>query len=67
MDMSDPYFTMIALSPWYSLLSGVNELPRRKQRGIIKSIERPKGRGIQHLSASGGFNYFKDVPNSTCL
>ena len=31
-----------------------NELPRRKQRGIIKSIERPKGRGIQPLSASGG-------------
>jgi hypothetical protein len=23
-----------------------NELPRRKQRGIIKSVERPKGRGI---------------------
>ena len=24
-----------------------NELPRRKQRGILKSIERPKGRGIK--------------------
>jgi len=24
-----------------------NELPRRKQRGIVKSIERPKGRGIK--------------------
>ena len=32
----------------------INELPRRKQRGIIKSIERPKGRGIQPLS-DGGF------------
>jgi len=27
-----------------------NELPRRKQWGIIKSIERPKGRGIQPLA-----------------
>jgi len=32
-----------------------NELPRRKQRGTIKSIERPNGRGTQPLSASGGF------------
>jgi len=24
-----------------------NELPRRKQRGIFKSNERPKGRGIK--------------------
>jgi hypothetical protein len=24
-----------------------HELPRRKQRGIFKSIERPKGRGIK--------------------
>ena len=32
-----------------------NELPRRKQRGIIKSIERHKRRGIQPLSVSGGF------------
>jgi len=26
--------------------SNFNELPRRKQRGIFKNNERPKGRGI---------------------
>ena len=31
------------------VLGHSNELPRRKQRGIIKSIERPKGRGIKPL------------------
>jgi hypothetical protein len=32
-----------------------NQLPRRKQRGINRNIyNRPKGRGIKPLSASGG-------------
>ena len=29
------------------MLLAKNERPRRKQRGIIKSIERPTGRGVQ--------------------
>jgi len=28
--------------------------PAAEQRGILKSIERPKGRGIEPSSASGG-------------
>jgi hypothetical protein len=31
----------------FSKYDNNNELPRRKQRGIFKSIERPKGRGIK--------------------
>ena len=31
-------------------------IPRRKQRGIFKSIERPKGRGIK---PQGDLNYDK--------
>ena len=30
-----------------AFIEEANELPRRKQRGIFKSIERPKGRGIK--------------------
>ncbi len=30
--------------------------PAAEQRGIVKSIERPKGRGIEPSSASGGLN-----------
>ncbi len=40
--------------------SKTNELPRRKQRGIKnKNIERPKGRGIKPLSASGGIKRYE--------
>jgi hypothetical protein len=35
----------------------LDELPRCKQRGINRNIyNRPKGRGIKPLSASGGLN-----------
>jgi len=35
---------------------GIINYPAAEQRGILKSIERPKGRGIEPSSASGGFN-----------